>query len=90
MNPYIKLWECVLIRLLLDSLGYASPSMNLSLYRIQNNAQLWLRSSSFEDICDLANKEPNYIKKIYAKAKEKTEIDQDQIAKYFRFLLISE
>lgn len=89
VNPYIKLWESVLIRLLLDSLGYPSPTMSESLYRIENNAKLWLRSKSFVDVCDLADKQPNYIMKIYDKIEKKENLEQDQAAKYLRFLLVS-
>ena len=89
VNPYIKLWESVLIRLLLDSLGYPSQTMSESLYRIENNAKLWLRSKSFVDVCDLADKQPNYIMKIYDKIKKKENLEQDQAAKYLRFLLVS-
>jgi|TARA_Y200000002_G_C22609217_1_gene633022 hypothetical protein len=87
--PYTRLWECVLIRLLLDSLGYASPTMSDSIFRIENSAKIWLQSSSFDHVCELANKEPKYILKIHAKAKKNPKIEQDQIAKYLRFLLIS-
>tara|TARA_A200000113_G_scaffold211249_1_gene211784 strand:+ start:345 stop:620 length:276 start_codon:yes stop_codon:yes gene_type:complete len=90
INPYQKLWESALIRLLLDSLGYASPTMSDSLFRIENSAKIWLGSSSFNHVCELANKEPKYILKIHAKIKKNTKIEQDQIAKYLRFLLRSE
>ena len=94
INPYQKLWESALIRLLLDSLGYSKPTFNETDKKVSSIAKNWLKSTSFIQICELADKSPLYILKIYRKIhdkiKKEKDLQQDQVAKYLRFLLTSE
>ena len=90
INPYQKLWESALIRLLLDSLGYSKPTFNETDKKVSSIAKNWL-NASFIHICDLADKSPLYILKIYRKIhdkiKKEKDLQQDQVANISDFYL---
>jgi len=89
IDPCKKLWESCLVRLVLDSLNFVSPTGNYKKEKIYKNAEEWIKTHSFFDICELADKNPSYIKKLHDKIKAKKEITQDQATKYLRLCIIT-